>query len=160
MNSKAGALSKDHCAREARVLPHDVGICPLRAVTPKQVESLLAALDRRERELRARIAAERARTDSEDYSQLEGVVADEADRAFVETSIDIESGRVEHQLKELAEIKAARERAAKGSFGICADCGRPIEYARLWIHPPAERCAECQTLHDNPAARTEVPMRH
>ena len=128
-------------------------------VTPKQVQSLLAALDRRERELRGRIADERARTDTEDYSQLEGIVADEADRAFVETSVDIESGRVEHQLKELAEIEAARERAAEGRFGVCVDCGRPIEYARLRVYAPAIRCAECQTLHENPAARAETLTR-
>ena len=131
----------------------------MRQVTPRQVQSLLAALDRRERELRGRIADERARTDSEDYSQLEGIVADEADRAFVETSVDIESGRVEHQLKELAEIEAARERAAEGRFGICVDCGGPIDYARLRVYTPAVRCTECQTLHENPAARTGTPSR-
>ena len=130
----------------------------MKAVTTKQLESLLAALDRRERELLDRIADERRRTDAEDYSQLDGIVADEADRAFVETSVDIETGRVERQLQELAEIDAARERAANGSFGICADCGRAIEYARLRVYPPAERCAECQTLRENPAARAEIPM--
>ena len=131
----------------------------MRQVTPRQVQSLLAALDRRERELRGRIADERARTDSEDYSQLEGIVADEADRAFVETSVDIESGRVEHQLKELAEIEAARERAAEGRFGICVDCGGPIDYARLRVYAPAVRCTECQTPHENPAARAGTPSR-
>ena len=132
----------------------------MRAVTPKQLESLVAALDRRERELRAKIADERRRTDVEDYSQLDGIVADEADRAFVETSIDIETGRVEHQLKELARIEAALVRVENGSFGVCPDCGRAIDYARLRAYPPAERCTECQTLHENPAARGEVLMRH
>jgi RNA polymerase-binding transcription factor DksA len=120
------------------------------------VQSLLAALDQRERELRVRIADERTRTETEDYSQLEGIVVDEADRAFVETSVDIEIGRVEHQLKELAEIEAARSRAAEGRLGVCVDCGGPIEYARLRVYAPAVRCAECQTLHENPGARAEA----
>jgi RNA polymerase-binding transcription factor len=132
-----------------------------RLVTQKQIESLMVVLDRRERELRARIADERARTDADDYSQLEGIVADEADRAFVETSVDIETGMVEHQLRELAEIDAARQRMAQGSFGVCVDCEGPIEYARLRIHPPAVRCAECQMLHENPGARSEkLSRRH
>ena len=131
----------------------------MRAVTPKQLETLVAALDKRERELRAKIADERRRTNVEDYSQLDGIVNDEADRAFVETSIDIETGRVEHQLKELAKIEAALVRVENGSFGICPDCGRAIDYARLRVNPPAERCAECQTLHENPAARGEVLVR-
>jgi RNA polymerase-binding transcription factor DksA len=96
-------------------------------LTQRQLKPLLQALDRRERDLRSSIAEERRRTDVEDYQQLEGVVGDEADRAFVETSVDIETGRVEQQVRELREIEAARERVVQGSFGACIDCGGPIE---------------------------------
>jgi len=123
-------------------------------MSQRQLKPLLLALERRERDLLSSIAEERRRTDVEDYEQLAGVVGDEADRAFVETSVDIETGRVERQVKELREIEAARERVAQGTFGTCIDCGGAIEHERLRIYPPAVRCAECQTLHEDPGARS------
>jgi DnaK suppressor protein len=131
-----------------------------RAMTQRQLKPLLRALERREQDLRSSIAEERRRTDVEDYEQLEGVVGDEADRAFVEAAIDIETGRVEQQVKELREIEAARERVAQGTFGVCVDCDGPIEYQRLRIYPPAVRCAECQTLYEDPGARSRIPKLH
>lgn len=125
-----------------------------RMMSQRQLKPLLLALERRERDLLSSIAEERRRTDVEDYEQLAGVVGDEADRAFVETSVDIETVRVERQVKELREIEAARERVAQGTFGTCIDCSGPIEYERLRIYPPAVRCAECQTLHEDPGARS------
>ena len=50
----------------------------------------------------------------------------------------------------------ARSRAAEGRLGVCVDCGGPIEYARLRVYASAGRCAECQTLHENPGARAEA----
>jgi RNA polymerase-binding protein DksA len=131
-----------------------------RAITQRQLKPLLDQLARREQDLRAKIAEEMQRTDTEDYEQLHGVVGDEADRAFVETTVDIETGRAEQQMKELREIEAARERVAQGTFGICIDCGGPIEYERLRIYTAAVRCAECQALHENPGARGKIPKFH
>ena len=87
-----------------------------RMMSQRQLKPLLLALERRERDLLSSIAEERRRTNVEDYEQLVGVVGDEADRAFVETSVDIETGRVDRQIKELREIEAARERVAQGTF--------------------------------------------
>jgi RNA polymerase-binding transcription factor len=129
-------------------------------ITQRQLKPLLEQLARREQDLRARIAEEMRRTDTEDYEQLDGVVGDDADRAFVETAVDIETGRVEQQMKELREIEAARERVVQGTFGICIDCGAAIEYERLRIYTPAVRCAECQTLYEDPGARSRIPKLH
>jgi len=129
-------------------------------ITQRQLKPLLEQLARREQDLRARIADEMRRTDTEDYEQLDGIVGDDADRAFVETAVDIETGRVEQQVKELREIEAARERVAQGTFGICIDCGGAIEYERLRIYTPAVRCAECQTLYEDPGARSRIPKLH
>ena len=129
-------------------------------ITQRQLKPLLEQLARREQDLRSSIAEEMRRTDSEDYEQLDGVVGDDADRAFVETAVDIETGRVEQQVKELREIEAARERVAQGTFGVCIDCGGTIEYERLRIYTPAVRCAECQTLYEDPGARSRIPKLH
>jgi RNA polymerase-binding transcription factor DksA len=44
---------------------------------------------------------------------------------------------------ELAELDRAIARAAAGTYGICARCGRPIDEARLAARPTAELCIDC-----------------
>lgn len=44
---------------------------------------------------------------------------------------------------EREEIRAARERVASGTFGVCEVCGRPIGDARLEARPTARRCITC-----------------
>lgn len=46
-------------------------------------------------------------------------------------------------LAERDEIRAARERAAAGSYGVCEVCGEPIAAARLDARPFARRCIVC-----------------
>jgi DnaK suppressor protein len=45
--------------------------------------------------------------------------------------------------QHLAEIDAAMARLAEGSYGVCADCGRPIGAARLAARPAATTCIAC-----------------
>jgi DnaK suppressor protein len=48
----------------------------------------------------------------------------------------------------LRAIDAALLRIALGTYGTCSDCERPIEAPRLEAAPHAERCLDCQTLHE------------
>lgn len=43
----------------------------------------------------------------------------------------------------LGAIAEALTRLDEGTFGICADCGRPIAEARLEIRPYAAKCVDC-----------------
>lgn len=45
--------------------------------------------------------------------------------------------------RELAATDAALARLADGSFGVCANCGRPIAPARLEARPTATLCIDC-----------------
>lgn len=126
------------------------------ALTQRRLEHLVHAMERREGDLRVRIADERERADVEGYEQLNEYAGDQADRAFVETRVEIESGLIELQLKELEDIKAARARIAEGTFGLCIDCGDAIDYERLNVYPLAVRCAECQMLREDPGLRPKV----
>ena len=45
--------------------------------------------------------------------------------------------------EHLAQIDAALGRLADGSYGTCANCGRPIGTARLSARPVATTCIEC-----------------
>ncbi len=43
-----------------------------------------------------------------------------------------------------AEVRAALERLAKGSYGVCASCGESIPRARLEALPWATQCVACK----------------
>ena len=49
----------------------------------------------------------------------------------------------DQQQKPLADIDTALARIEAGSYGICANCGGPIEAERLRAVPTAELCAAC-----------------
>jgi DnaK suppressor protein len=44
---------------------------------------------------------------------------------------------------QLAEVEAAIERLAAGTYGVCEQCGQPIATARLEARPAARTCIEC-----------------
>jgi RNA polymerase-binding transcription factor len=46
------------------------------------------------------------------------------------------------------QIEAALRRITRGEFGICVDCGRPIEKARLKLVPWAMRCVADQEANE------------
>ncbi len=54
---------------------------------------------------------------------------------------------------QLAELDAARERLASGTYGICEGCGRPIAPARLEAQPATRVCIECAAATDRGPAR-------
>jgi len=105
---------------------------------------------------RERLEAERRRT-------TERVARLEADHAgFVQASlgsnaddehdpegatIAFERSQVEALLRQLqehlAEITAAEERLADGSYGRCERCGAVIPAARLEARPAARTCVTC-----------------
>jgi len=45
--------------------------------------------------------------------------------------------------RELAELDAAIDRVADGTYGVCASCGNPIPVARLRLLPAATLCVPC-----------------
>ena len=51
--------------------------------------------------------------------------------------------QVQHQL---AEVEAAIERLAAGTYGVCEQCGQPIAPARLEARPAARTCIGCAHL--------------
>jgi len=70
----------------------------------------------------------------------------------LEKRLDIEARTHER----LAEIEAALARMKNGTYGVCAQCGQPIERARLEALPQASRCLRCiagKGKDGNPAAK-------
>ena len=52
---------------------------------------------------------------------------------------------IEHDLeKTLRDVNAALDRIAKGTYGICKYCGKPIEEKRLLARPTSSACVACK----------------
>jgi DnaK suppressor protein len=70
--------------------------------------------------------------------------ADPLDQAASASIEELAISLQKQQQKEYSRIVKALEMIEKGSYGICIDCGAPIEERRLQVYPDAMRCMECQ----------------
>ena len=113
--------------------------------------------------VRQRLEAERAQLESDIYERtqgseavvptdpisdaggLESYKADDAD-AMRDTERNQAITRNSEQI--LAQVKTALQRLDAGSYGICQNCGKPINPRRLERLPYATLCVDCQDLAD------------
>ncbi|SIT51572.1 DnaK suppressor protein (fragment) [Paraburkholderia piptadeniae] len=58
----------------------------------------------------------------------------------------------QHDFDELHQIGQAVVRAAQNRFGLCIDCGSPIDHARLAATPDAARCVACRVQYERHAS--------
>ena len=54
---------------------------------------------------------------------------------------------------ELEKISATLARIKTGEFGICIDCGMPIDKGRIKVYPYALECIDCATMNEHRQAR-------
>lgn len=119
-------------------------------LTDAELEVLSRRIKTRERALRELIARQR---DAMESVPPEGEgPGDEADRAQERERQSVDGGLLDRYLAELAEIAAAQERVAAGTYGRCVECREPIGGARLGAQPTAERCVDCQARRERLAA--------
>ena len=48
----------------------------------------------------------------------------------------------------LQNVESALARFEDGTYGLCGDCGRPIDLARLEALPHAQLCLDCQSKRE------------
>ena len=95
--------------------------------TLEQRESLQRQLELREAQLRTEIGEDRIN----DLNQEPEVAA------------------LERDVVELRAVEGALARLHTAEFGLCADCGQEIPYARLHAEPSAMRCIGCQLKYED-----------
>jgi DnaK suppressor protein len=66
--------------------------------------------------------------------------------ADLETSLDL--AELERASLELKDAVQALGRLHAPDYGLCAECGGEIPYARLQVNPAAMRCLVCQRGHE------------
>jgi DnaK suppressor protein len=113
--------------------------------TIEQRETLQAQLQLRAAGLREEISAALRASRRPEAAGLANRI-DEIDvgaLAGLETGLD--AALVAREVRELRETEVALKRLHTPEYGLCADCGVEIPFARLHANPTASRCAACQT---------------
>lgn len=83
--------------------------------------------------------------------------ADETDDdASAETQRQADVVHLNRTATALQDIDAALVRLDAGEYGLCTECGEPIDIRRLRAHPAALRCAGCQQRLETQAGRAGV----
>jgi len=55
--------------------------------------------------------------------------------------------------EEIAKISAALVRLDNGRYGICSECGEPIEADRIRVYPYADECIDCARFDERRRGR-------
>jgi DnaK suppressor protein len=71
-------------------------------------------------------------------------VLDEGDQAQASEREDMSLATRQRLANRINRLTAALARLDAGTYGLCQECARPIEPARLKAMPEAETCLACQ----------------
>jgi RNA polymerase-binding protein DksA len=98
---------------------------------------------------RARVVAAIENLKNENPGTVEDETGDEtydqhpADVATAMHDRELDYGITENEQQLLEEIDAALQRIEEGTYGICTNCGKPIQPERLEALPWAQLCIDC-----------------
>jgi len=112
-----------------------------------QVHSVARRLRARAEQLRSEIATVRRRSGE----PAAGDVSDAKDAADTAARDIVGDAEMDRDLAELRDIDLALRRLGDGSYGICIDCGEPIDPRRVVARPVAPRCVGCQAIAEGAA---------
>ena len=100
------------------------------------------------KDLISRIREHLHRSDDPDLMSLASHMAEVDDCDVADLLWDTDIAILGHEFSELREIDLALRRIASGTYGICVECGRAIEPARLEALPAARQCLGCKAAFE------------
>lgn len=116
--------------------------------TEKAKRELLALRERLEhdRDVKARQVAEDG--DELDFERggANNHMADDANQTSEQENM---LGLQQSIQRQLDQVNFALSRIENGTYTVCANCGKPINPARLEARPSSTLCIDCQQLQDN-----------
>lgn len=118
-----------------------------------------AHLDKYRAQLNEQLAALMANGDDiiEQLEVDEVTPADPNDRASIESDRNFDLRLRDRDRKLIFKIREALQRIDEGTFGICEDCGQPIEEKRLRARPVTSQCIECKEDQERRENRGRLP---
>ncbi len=86
-----------------------------------------------------------------------GAASDQADDADALFEYERNRALVEHTRQLLTQVQEALGRIDAGTYGICSNCGRPIQPARLQALPYVTLCIDCQAKEEQASTQGGQP---
>lgn len=127
-------------------------------LTLAQRALLTSELEQRQVDLERQIAAELGGSTRVEHAR-EVLLQDGDDAPARDADREVDLARSDQDMSELRAVKEALVRLRGGKYGLCADCGDEIPFARLQHSPDALRCVTCQTAFESqrgPAHRASI----
>ena len=126
------------------------------ALSKEQLMELSAWIRERNGLLLEEIRQGLARSGKEHYADLVGGAGDAGDDSVASVLRDVNEAGIIRDIGEVRDIVAAESRLAVGRYGVCIDCGAPIDYQLLKAYPTAKRCLPCQRHRE----KTRAPSKY
>jgi DnaK suppressor protein len=84
-------------------------------------------------------------------------VKDSVDMSMMDVNQEIALRMGERESQMVADIDQALLRIEEGTYGVCVNCGKPIDERRLEAMPTARYDAACQTAIEASQGRDNIP---
>jgi DnaK suppressor protein len=110
----------------------------------ERTENLRQMLEEKQKEVQKEIDGLIAQSRKEQTQLREESVPDPEDSAFQNSTEEKQISILEARNRVRMNIDTALQKLNDGTYGICEDCGEPINEARLKVQPFAKRCISCQ----------------
>ena len=108
--------------------------------------------------LKNQINAELSRNEQQQYAQVMDSVRDRGDESVFDLYSDLALASIQSHVERLQAVENAINRIREDKFGLCVDCKKPINQARLDADPVVPRCIQCQTrIESAPGAGDATP---
>ena len=120
---------------------------------PSQSARFGQILARRARELRSALGSGHALPDSGSAAPWREVL-DFKDMAAQDSWASLAEVSAAQAARELALVLAAQRRLQGQDYGLCLDCGEPIDLRRLLALPATPHCIACQDRQEQQRATT------
>ena len=107
-----------------------------------QYNEIRVALERKKTELTTRLERINA-------NLRRGYEADSKERAKQLEDNEVVDALGNEAREELKKISAAMQRLDAGDYGLCVECGLPINEGRLRVYPYAHECIDCAEFDEH-----------
>ncbi|MDD4880074.1 MAG: TraR/DksA C4-type zinc finger protein [Gallionellaceae bacterium] len=122
----------------------------MRHYTKQDIKAVREALTNRLNSLTEHIRSGLSESEQHQFTAILGRGAgDSSDEALAISLGDLSAARLDLDIRQWQELKAAEQRLDAPGFGECAECGTAIPVARLMANPAACRCIACQTAFEH-----------
>ena len=117
-------------------------------LTREQAIELVSQIEARRAAIAEELRKDLGRSREDNLAELAGPAPDPGDESVAREIAEMDHAEVTRDMGELRQLDEARRRFDEGTYGVCVDCGRDIDYRRLRANPAAIRCIDCQSRYE------------